>query len=202
MGKYINIMAKVSPECAERIERVRVLGGFSSKYEVVQAAVALMLQYADPGKKDSPDADEVARQLQELFGPIEQVRHSMAQVKPNGGRRIQPSEIVAFYGKEALMLQVTDSHGSSRTTSNRRDILEQVLTRTLPSSSMQRLKAIRRDGHYPTLMAALLAIIGGEVEFGEDLCDLFRDLADADPRRVKLGLENKPARAKNKKRFD
>ena len=202
MGKYINIMAKVSPECAERIERVRVLGGFSSKYEVVQAAVALMLQYADPGKKDSPDADEVARQLQELFGPIEQVRHSMAQVKPNGGRRIHPSEIVAFYGKEALMLQVTDSHGSSRTTSNRRDILEQVLTRTLPSSSMQRLKAIRRDGHYPTLMAALLAIIGGEVEVGDDVADLFKDLADADPRQVRLGLENKPARAKNKKRFD
>jgi hypothetical protein len=51
-------------------------------------------------------------------------------------------------------------------------------------------------------MAALLAIIGGEVEVGEDVADLFKDLADSDPRQVKLGLENKPARAKNKKRFD
>jgi Arc/MetJ-type ribon-helix-helix transcriptional regulator len=202
MGKYVNIMAKVSPECAERIERVRVLGGFSSKYEVVQAAVALMLQYADPGREGDLEADEVARQLQELFGPIEQVRHSMAQVKPNGGRRIHPSEIVAFYGKEALMLQVTDSHGSSRTTSNRRDILEQVLTKTLPSAALSRLKAIRKDGHYPTMMAALLAIIGGEVEVGNDVEEMFDVLADSDPRSVKLGLENKPARAKNKKRFD
>lgn len=203
MSRYVNIMAKVSPECAERIERVRQKGGFSSKYEVVQAAVALMLQYADPGGEDDlPQNAEVAEQLRQLFGPIENVRYEMARVKPNGGKRLTPSDVIAFYGKECVMLQVTDGEGNSRTTSNRRDILERVMRKTLPVEVITRLNELRVEGKHPTLFAALLDLIGqvrasdGEVE------EMFSELSDGDPARVKYGLENKPARAKNKKHFE
>lgn len=203
MSRYVNIMAKVSPECAERIEQVRQKGGFSSKYEVVQAAVALMLQYADPGGEDDlPQNAEIAEQLMQLFGPIENVRYEMSRVKPNGGKRLTPSEVIAFYGKECLMLQVTDGEGNSRTTTNRRDVLERVMRKTLPVEVIARLNELRVEGKHPTLFATLLDLIGrvrasdGEVE------EMFSELSDGDPARVKYGIGNKPARAKNKKCFE
>ena len=110
--------------------------------------------------------------------------------------------MIAFYGKECVMLQVTDGEGNSRTTSNRRDILERVMRKTLPVEVITRLNELRVEGKHPTLFAALLDLIGqvrasdGEVE------EMFSELSDGDPARVKYGLENKPARAKNKKHFE
>lgn len=203
MSDYVNIMAKVSPACAERLEKVRELGGFSSKYEVVQAAVKLMLQYADPGgEEDSPQSAEIAEQLRLLFGPIESVRYEMALVKPNGGKRLTPSEVIAFYGKECIMLQVVDSVGNSRTTTNRRDVLERVIRKTLPADMLARLNDLRVEGKHPTLFATMIDIISHTSSRSVEIDDLFTDLSDADPARVKLGIENKPARAKNKRRFE
>ena len=203
MSDYINIMAKVSPACAERIEKVRQLGNFSSKYEVVQAAVKLMLQYADPGgEEDSPQSVEIAEQLRLLFGPIENVRYEMALVKPNRGKRLSPSEVIAFYGKECIMLQVVDSEGNSRTTTNRRDVLERVMRKTLPAEVLARLNDIRVEGKYPTLFAAMVDVISHATRDSVEVEDIFADLSDADPARVKLGVENKPSRAKNKRKFE
>ena len=203
MSDYINIMAKVSPACAERLEKVRELGGFSSKYEVVQAAVKLMLQYADPGgEENTPQSAEIAEQLRLLFGPIENVRYEMALIKPNGGKRLSPSEVIAFYGKECIMLQVVDSVGNSRTTTNRRDVLERVMRKTLPTDVLARLNELKAEGKYPTLFAVMIDVINHAARESVEVEDMFTDLSDADPARVKLGIENKPARAKNKRRFE
>lgn len=203
MSSYVNIMAKVSPECAERIEKVRQLGNFSSKYEVVQAAVKLMLQYADPGGEvDLPQSAEIAERLRSLFGPIESVRYEMASVKPNGGKRPSPSEVIAFYGKECLMLQVMDSDGNSRTTTNRRDVLERVMRKTLPADVLARLNELRIEGRHPTLFSVMVDIIKSAAREDNEIEGMFSILSDADPARVKLGIENKPARAKNKCKFE
>ena len=209
MGRYVNIMAKVSPECAARIERVAKTGGFRSKYEVLQAAVALILKYADPGGETTEPAEvEQAEALREMFGSIANVRFALASVKPNGGKRIEPSEIVAFYGKEALMLRVNDVNGNMSTSSNHRDILEVALAKTLPDTSLAHLRRLKSAGGYPTLLAALMdalrlaQAVADNAEQGEEIENMFREAGDSDPRRVLIGPEHKPVRAKSKRKFE
>ena len=48
MATYVNIMSKVSPETAERMDRAVQALGLRSKYELLQAALALILRYVDP----------------------------------------------------------------------------------------------------------------------------------------------------------
>lgn len=205
MGKYVNIMAKVSPECAERIERIRKQGGFRSKYEVVQAAVALMMMYADPeGEVSDPEVIAQVEALQALFGSVEQSRELVSRVKPNGGKRIALSAMIAFYGKESLMLKVVDEAGNMTTTTNVRDILEHTLCKLLPQRALEQLRQYGRAHHYPTLLAALMASISASDsdEIGVEVSSEFSELADGDPRRVKLGIENKPPRAKSKRGYE
>ena len=209
MGRYVNIMAKVSPECAERLERVAKQGMFRSKYEVVQAAVALMLMYADPsGEPQEPAEVERTAALREMFGEITDVRHRLSSVKPNGGKRIEPNEMIAFYGREALMLRVQDSSGNITTTTNKRDILELALIRTLPDTALANLHTMKRTGGYPNLLAALMdalrlaGTMADSIAQRDEVEEMFRDASDSDPRRVELGIENKPSRARNKRKFD
>lgn len=205
MVKYVNIMAKVSPECAERIERIRKQGGFRSKYEVVQAAVALMMMYADPeGEAKDPNIVEQVEVLRTLFGSVQQSRELVSRVKPNGGKRIAPSAMIAFYGKESLMLKVVDEAGNMTTTTNVRDILEHTLCKLLPSRVLEQLRLYSRTHRHPTLHAALMAAISAADgdEVGVEVGSLFRELEDSDPRRVKLGIENKPPRAKSKRSYE
>lgn len=205
MGKYANIMAKVSPECDERLEKVRRKGGFRSKYEVVQAAVALMLMYADPeGESSDPATIEKVEALRTLFGSVQQARELVSRVKPNGGKRKEPTVMIAFYGKESLMLRVADEVGNMNTTTNVRDILEVSLMKLLPSPTLEQLRLYGRAHRHPTLHAALIAAItstnGDEVSV--EVGDMFNALEDGDPRRVKLGIENKPSRAKPRRKYE
>lgn len=203
MSRYENIMTKVSPETAARLDRVKEAGSFKSRYEVVQAAVKLMLKYADPGGEVlEPDVMSEIEELRRLFGDISEVRHSIARVKPNGGRKVEPSEIVAFYGKECLMLQALSADGSSSTTTNQRDVLETVLAKTLPTDTLKRLRELRRVGGYPTLFATLTSIVSVATVEDNEVGELFDEYSDADPRIVRLGIENKPARAKARRNFD
>lgn len=198
-------MTKVSPATAERLDRIKERGGFRSRYEVVQAAVALMLKYADAeGEPLDPDEVEQARSLQELFGSLTSVRDSLARVKPNGGKKIEPSALVAFYGKECLMLRTLDSSGNSATTTNVRDVLELVMSKTLPYDTLQRLRLIQKNANYPTLLSVIMAMVAHtEVETTtREVMDMFVEAADSDPLIVRLGIENKPARAKAKRNFD
>lgn len=198
-------MTKVSPATAERLDRIKERGGFRSRYEVVQAAVALMLKYADAeGEPLDPDEVEQVRSLRELFGSLTSVRDSLARVKPNGGKKIEPSALVAFYGKECLMLRTLDSSGNSATTTNVRDVLELVMSKTLPYDTLQRLRLIQKNANYPTLLSVIMAMVAHtEVETTtREVMDMFVEAADSDPLIVRLGIENKPARAKAKRNFD
>ena len=205
MSKYVNIMAKVSPQCASRLEKIRERNNFRSKYEVVQAAVALMLMYADPeGEEQTTEGIERVETLRSLFGSVQRSRELVSRVKPNGGKHLEPSEIIAFYGRETLMLRTMDEVGNIVTTSNIRDILETTLLRLLPEEVTVKLKQYRRAYNHPTLLSALMAIVARASmdEVSVEVGSLFSDLEDSDPRRVKLGYENKPARAKTKRYYE
>ncbi|MBO7285670.1 MAG: hypothetical protein J6U69_03645 [Alistipes sp.] len=205
MGKYINIMAKVSPATADRLERVRLASGFRSKYEVVQAAVALMLRWADPGTEDmSPDEEEKVESMRELFGSVESMRELVASVKPNGGRKVSPSLLVAFYGKECLMLKTLDVDGNTETSTNVRNVIEAVLLKTLPTNILSKLREVQKKNRYPSLLHVITELAKNADAFnevGEEVDELFHDYSEADPRMVKLGKENKPARAKSIKKY-
>lgn len=203
MSRYVNIMAKVSPSTAARMDNVVDKMGLKSKYELVQTAVALVLKYVDPGGEPvEPAAQEQMDILRKLWGDVTHLRHEMARVKPNGGRRVEPSQIVGFYGRECLMVSVEDGVGNCTTTTNQREILESVLGKTLPSDSLSHLRELRRALGQPSLYTTLVEVIGAVKGVNDEVDNIFGELADADPRRVKLGIENKPARAKNKKKFE
>jgi len=180
--------------------------GLRSKYEFMQLAVKLVLMYVDPGGEPiTPDTQEQIEALRSLWGDVTHLRYEVATIKPNGGRRVEPSEIITFYGRECLMLRVTDGDGNITTTTNQRDVLETVLQKTLPAETLARLIEYRRTHRYPTLLAALMALACSTKDShrcGDEVQQMFRAMEDGDPRTVRLGLENKPARAKNKKKFE
>ena len=90
------------------------------------------------------------------------------------------------------------------TTTNVRDILEHTLCKLLPQRALEQLRQYSRAHHYPTLLAALMASISASDsdEIGVEVSSEFSELADSDPRRVKLGIENKPPRAKSKRGYE
>ena len=201
MQKYVNIMSKVSPETAARMDGVVDKLGLRSKYELMQLALRLVLKYVDPGgEPKTTEEQEQAQQLRELWGDISHIRHEVARVKPNGGKRIEPSEIIAFYGKECLMLRVAAADGTSTTTINQRDVLECVIMRTMPSELLISLREYKRVRNLPSLFAALVEAIKKVEAEDIDVQNLFSELKD--PRTVELGLEHKPARAKSIKKFE
>ena len=206
MARYVNIMAKVSPATAARMDAAVDKLGLRSKYEFMQLAVKLVLMYVDPGGEPmTPDTQEQIEVLRSLWGDVTHLRYEVATIKPNGGRRVEPSEIITFYGRECLMLRVTDGDGNITTTTNQRDVLESVLQKTLPAETLARLVEFRRTQKHPTLLAALMALTCSTKDShrcGDEGQQMFRAMEDGDPRTVRLGLENKPARAKNKKKFE
>lgn len=59
MARYVNIMAKVSPATAARMDAAVDKLGLRSKYEFMQLAVKLVLMYVDPGGEPmTPDTQD------------------------------------------------------------------------------------------------------------------------------------------------
>lgn len=203
MSRYVNIMAKVSPETAARMDRAVDKLGLKSKYEFVQNAVALVLKYVDPCSEPlNPEEIEQMEALKHLWGNVASVRQELARVKPNGGRHIEPTAVVAIYGKESYMIRATDNVGNYATTTNQREIVEVLLSKLLPSPSLDHLRNLRRM-HNATMYSVLLTAIAqadGGVEDNE-VEEEFSQLSDGDPRTPRFGIENKPARARNKRKF-
>lgn len=201
--RYVNIMAKVSPATAARMDAVVEKLGLRSRYEFMQLAVKLVLSYADPDSEAvTSDMQDQINTLRSLWGDISHLRHEIAYVKPNGGRRVEPSEIITFSGRECLMLRVSDSVGNFSTTTNQRDVLELVMLRTLPPETFALLKTYRRKYNLSTIYASLINMAqhaDTSSDVGEEIRQMLNEMSDADPRTVRLGIENKPARAKNKK---
>lgn len=203
MSRYVNIMAKVSPETAARMDRAVDSLGMKSKYEFVQNAVALVLKYVDPTAEPlTPDDVEQMESLKHLWGNIADVRQDLARVKPNGGRRIEPTAVVSLYGKECYMLKVLDHAGNYATTTNQREVVELLLSKLLPNTTLDHLRNLRRARNV-TMYSALLDAIAqaDKVVEDNDVAEEFSALSDGDPRAPHFGIENKPARQRNKREF-
>ena len=200
MATYVNIMSKVSPETAERMDRAVQALGLRSKYELMQAALALILRYVDPsGEPQTPESVAKAEELRALWGDLNHLRASLSLIKPQGNRRPAPSHLVAIYGKELYMLSVNGSDGGFNATTSMYHILDIILAATLSGEAQRNLVKMSggtRDGSFGRM---LVKALHGDVRKVDEIESMFRELEDNTAPRY--GLENKPARARKQKKF-
>ena len=59
--KFVSIQSKVSPETAERIDKIVNEYGFGSRYELMQYLLSAFLKYADKEMEESDQLNEFAK---------------------------------------------------------------------------------------------------------------------------------------------
>lgn len=200
MSTYVNIMSKVSPETAERMDRAVQALGLRSRYELLQAALALILRYADPsGEPQTPESVARVEELRALWGNLDSLRASLTLIKPQGSRRPAPSHIVAIYGKELYMLSSDSSDGCFSTTTSIYRILDIILGATLPQDVKANLLKLSGEKCREGIGGMLIRLLRGDVRKLTEVEEMFKDFGEMTAPRY--GLENKPARARNPKKL-
>lgn len=64
--KFVSIQSKVSPETADRIDRIVEEGRFGSRYELMQYLLSAFLKYADKEMEESDEINEFAKNVRGL----------------------------------------------------------------------------------------------------------------------------------------
>lgn len=199
MATYVNIMSKVSPETAERMDRAVQALGLRSKYELMQAALALILRYVDPsGEPQTPESIAKIEELRALWGDLNHLRASLSLIKPQGNRRSAPSHLIAMYGKELYMLTVNGIDGGFTATTSMYQILDIILGATLSADAKNNLVKLSGESS-GRLGGMLVKLLCGDIRKVSEVEDIFKELGDAAAPRY--GLENKPARARSRKKL-
>lgn len=201
MATYVNIMSKVSPETAERMDKAVQALGLRSKYELMQAALALILRYVDPsGEPQTPEGVARAEELRALWGDLNHLRASLSLIKPQGNRRPSPSHLVAIYGKELYMLTVQGADGGFTATTSMYEILDMILNATLSGEAKTNLIKLSGETRNECMGRMLIRLLRGDVRKLSEVEKMFQEFElDTAPR---YGIEHKPARAKNKRKFE
>lgn len=203
--RYINVMSKISPTAAERLEKIRMRAGFKSKYEILQYLIAAFLKHADPGGE--PDrTDTLSPELARMFEDYEDAG-MRTFARPDGDmQRGRLAYVMAFFehrskGPHMRLVKVLDSQANISTSTNSHTAVEVALGELFPEQT-RKLRAIQRQLRLPTLLEAIDVACDC---FGARRVDAiteeteaeFAGLADADPRRVELGEENRYKRARS-----
>lgn len=205
--RYINVMSKISPADAERLDKIRRRAGFKSKYEIVQYLISSFLKHADPGGEPDP-SDKLSPELARMFEDYEDVGVRTFARPDSDMQRGRLAYVMAFFehrskGPHMRLVKVLDSQANISTSTNSHAAVEVALGELFPKQA-RKLRAIQRRLRLPTLLEAIDVACD---RFGARPLDAIADeteaefagLADADPRRVELGEENRYKRARSYK---
>lgn len=96
--KTANVMAKVSQETRDRLERVREKCGFNSGYEIMQYLISAFLRVADPEGEKGPGMEaERLMELATMFEGFESRRTRLVTSAPSSTAERKLRSLVAVF---------------------------------------------------------------------------------------------------------
>lgn len=130
--KFVSIQSKVSPETAERIDRIVKDGGFESRYELMQYLLTAFLKYAD---KEMEGTDEV-REFAKIFEGYQNKKNRIITTKPGGNRSMKLVESINIFsetGKKGYVCKRLVLNGDKESiTSNNESAVRSVMRKLFP----------------------------------------------------------------------
>lgn len=189
--RNVNIMSKVSPSEARRLDAIVQTYGFRSKYEVLQYLLSAFIRYADC---ETDNAGDIPVEVKRIFETVKSDAR-FGLVKP--GTSAQLRRIICIYGTDAISADVCRGR-ITKTTTNVAKAYDSVarLSPTLNTS----LKKICTQYDMHTYMEA--SVFAAEKmnmqrdadEISEEIREQNEELSSAD-KHVRFGV--KPKRAKH-----
>lgn len=130
--KFVSIQSKVSPETAERIDRIVEQNGFESRYELMQYLLSAFLKYADNEMEGSDEISEFAK----IFEGYQNRKNRIITTKPGGNRSMKLIESINIFseiGRRGYVCKRIVLNGDRESiTSNNESAIRSVLRKLFP----------------------------------------------------------------------
>lgn len=149
--KHVMVQTKVDPATAERLDRLVKIGGYKSKYELVQYLVSVFLRVADAEHEPEGDAaehQEWAEMLQDWNNKTARIITSKP-VKNNALKMVSSINIFTEVGKRghvSRMIKFHGSEGDTTATSSIDKAVNEVLIKLWPQIHEQLQEIARACG--------------------------------------------------------
>lgn len=130
--KFVSIQSKVSPETAERIDRIVKESGFESRYELMQYLLSAFLKYADREMEGSDEISEFAK----IFEGYQNKKNRIITTKPGGNRGMKLVESINIFsetGRRGYVCKRIVLNGDKESiTSNAESAIRSVIRKLFP----------------------------------------------------------------------
>lgn len=142
--KFVSIQSKVSPETADRIDRIVEEGRFGSRYELMQYLLSAFLKYADKEMEESDEINEFAK----MFEGYQNKKNRIITTKPGGNRSLKLSESINIFsevGRRGYVCRRIVINGEKESvTSNSENALRSILRKLFPEMARY-IEAVGND---------------------------------------------------------
>jgi Arc/MetJ-type ribon-helix-helix transcriptional regulator len=133
--KFISIQSKVSPQTADRIDKIVKRGKFGSRYELIQYVLSAFLKVAD-GESDSDEASEELREFVKMFAGWENKKSRIITTKPGGNRELRLTDSINIFsevGKKGhVCKRLRISGDETRISVSNEGAVEEVIKKLFP----------------------------------------------------------------------
>ena len=133
--KFISIQSKVSPQTADRIDRIVKRGKFGSRYELIQYVLSAFLKVADK-EGDSDELSEELREFMKMFEGWENKKSRIITTKPGGNRELRLTDSINIFsevGKKGYVCKrVRISGDETRVSVSNEGAIEEIIKKLFP----------------------------------------------------------------------
>lgn len=167
--KFISIQSKVSPETANRIDRIVKRGKFGSRYELMQYILSAFLSVADgEGERES----DAMKEFLKMFEGWENEKGRIITTKPGGNRELKLTDSINIFseiGKKGYVCKRVRIIGDETYVSiNNESALIEVIKKLFPNMR-DRMEVIGRSIGETNLMKVINELLSlGEERFCSD----------------------------------
>lgn len=130
--KFVSIQSKVSPETAERIDKIVNEYGFGSRYELMQYLLSAFLKYADKEMEESDQLNEFAK----IFEGYQNKKNRIITTRPGGNRNLKLTESINIFSevgrKGYVCKRIVIAGEKESVTSNSENAVRSIMRKLFP----------------------------------------------------------------------
>ena len=130
--KFVSIQSKVSPETAERIDKIVNEYGFGSRYELMQYLLSAFLKYADKEMEESDQLNEFAK----IFEGYQNKKNRIITTRPGGNRNLKLTERINIFSevgrKGYVCKRIVIAGEKESVTSNSENAVRSIMRKLFP----------------------------------------------------------------------
>lgn len=130
--KFVSIQSKVSPETAERIDKIVNEYGFGSRYELMQYLLSAFLKYADKEMEESDRLNEFAK----IFEGYQNKKNRIITTRPGGNRNLKLTESINIFSevgrKGYVCKRIVIAGEKESVTSNSENAVRSIMRKLFP----------------------------------------------------------------------